>query len=390
MGVEVARPHRRIELAHRSLQGLRLQAELVGELDEAARRHGRLVGKHDRPNGLDGEGGLVTDEEGRLGLVAPDLEGKLLEGGIEAVLALIEEALRLAVDQDAVGEAIDHRVRLAAAAVDRLAVEHVELAGGGGAGVHGHADALAPVVGERGRDQGKLSPAPAQVLRQHLAVAFEAAAGDHHRRGCEPAQQPVAPAGHDAIDAPSVGKAEGHRLGLVDDFRPRRGVHQGGETVNDPDAAQGRHAKPAAGVAVGEGLLEEGQLNPAPFQEVERRADLPLQGAAVVQVGPSAGDLVHLADEVRIQPAVLGDAEPAAGPPRGAAAPLPGSALQDRDAGRTPAPSRGGGVADRRRQTRSAAADHHQVVVHAFAPISRPTSIRPAPRPSQAGTPIGE
>ncbi len=112
MRIELTRPDRRIVLVHRPAQRLGIKAELGRQLGDGGRGDRRLVGEDDRLQVRDPERRLVADEEGLLLLVPPDLIGQLFEGGVEAVLALVEEAPRRAVDDDSVGIGVDHRVGL--------------------------------------------------------------------------------------------------------------------------------------------------------------------------------------------------------------------------------------------------------------------------------------
>ncbi len=241
-------------------------------------------------------------------------------------------------------------------------MEHIELPGGVGADLHGHADAVAAVVPHRGRDQRQVAGALAQVLGQHLLAALEAPAGDHHRRGGELAQEAVAATGHDPVDASLRREAEAHRLGLIEDLRARSAVHHLGQAVDDPHPAPRRHAEASAGVAVRKRLLEEHQLHAIGFEEAQGGADLALQGAAVVEVGHAARDGLHLGNERRVQAPVLGDTEPGAGPAGRAAPAFARGPFEHGDARRAAHPSRRLGIAHRSAKPGGAAAQHHQIV----------------------------
>jgi hypothetical protein len=83
-------------------------------------------------------------------------------------------------------------------------------------------------------------------------------------------------------------------------------------SLRDRDAAADGHAEAAAGVAVRERLLEVGHLDAVLVEEVERRADLPLERAAVVEIGETARERLHQTDELGVEAPVPGHAEPRA------------------------------------------------------------------------------
>src|SRR6185437_12114816 len=91
--IEFARPDGRVVICHGALERPWIEAECCGELAERRAGHRRLIREDDRLHGLDRGGGLIPDEEHLLALMTPDLERELLEGGIEAILALVVETL---------------------------------------------------------------------------------------------------------------------------------------------------------------------------------------------------------------------------------------------------------------------------------------------------------
>lgn len=118
-------------------------------------------------------------------------------------------------------------------------MDHVELAGGVGAELLRHPDAVAAVVRDSGGDQRQVAGAAAEVAGEHLRVAFEPAAGEHHRLGAEVALQPIGPADHDAVDRAVVGDGQPDGLGfevLVDVVVLSQG---GGQRGDDGGAAAG-------------------------------------------------------------------------------------------------------------------------------------------------------
>ncbi len=213
----------------------------------------------------------------------PDLVPQLLEGRVETVGAFVEESLRGPVDQNAKRIGVDDRIGLGGAPVDRLAVEHVELAREIGTHRLRQAHAVAAVVGEGGRDQRQLYASRPEMISQQVGRAFETTACDHHRVRLEVSLSrriAYVHAGHPAVAA----GAQRHRFGLIVDPRIGKCVEAVRQLVYERHAAAGRHAQAPSRVAVGERLLEVNPGHRVSIQEVERRGDLAREHMAILEI----------------------------------------------------------------------------------------------------------
>ena len=151
-----------------------------------------------------------------------------------------------AVHHDAVGIEQDDRRGARAARVDRLDVHAVPLAGGVRAERPRHRDAVAGVEARARRQQRDALPARAEMLAHHVAVALEAAAGEHHGVGGDD----LAAAHPHAADRAALADQPFRRAGVAQHYaRVLRGAR---ELAEDRCAAADRlDARWALGEIVG-------------------------------------------------------------------------------------------------------------------------------------------
>lgn len=224
---------------------------------------------------------------------------------VAKVLALIEEAVAGAVDKDAhlvVVKGGDAAFDPGRAGIEDCGVVIAPLAGGLGAGIDGHADALAGVVAAAAEDE-RVGEA-AQVAHAHLDVRLEAATGeDDTARGVQ-VNDAFGAAGADARDGSIAVDDEVDGAGFVRDdaaeaFEPPV------EEVDQALAAGFRAATVAGGVGVA-GLPFEAHGG-EPFGRI---AGVFAEGTDEPGVGASAGDahevVEHVVDRVVARAELVG------------------------------------------------------------------------------------
>ena len=187
----------RVEDRHRGQQAGRVDATGARERFQRPGLDRRLVGADALLPVRHLVDALVVDHEG-------DAVGLVLDGARDRVVVhvdrprrLVDEAPAVLVDQQAVREAHHQRLDLGRARIHRLGMVGAEVAGRRAAGIERHADALAAVVVAAARHRPQVARLRADVAREHLGVALEAARAQHHAARHD---APHAAVGPDRVD----------------------------------------------------------------------------------------------------------------------------------------------------------------------------------------------